>query len=403
MSFQRKKRFSTIESLKEIVVFLAALTFANAISNFLFDESSRQLRQIAHLTVEQWFCFVFLIVGVVRFYHGNWRLLDDSYTNSGYEHGVEEGNRKNIIWLDFVCVLSVSLGFAALSFYINYFSAFVVVYAGIIVIDIIWLHLTRPRSTLPSYGMWSVSQGSIQIRIQGTTWFWNNVGLFVVFVFLFLICLLWLALFDRSGLDIFLESIREFRLENSNWLFSLIVVLFCANAIIDIYTNRVLYFPPRQLRSFDLRDAKAAVVFLAAPLTQLLNSKNGDQSIGSFSSVLAEIIDVFESRSLTVFNAHRRESWGRSLEAPDVALKKDLDEILRSDVVVAIIGSPPSPGVQLEIGYSLALNKPILLLVKNGEFVPYLNRRMGLAGTALTIVYERDEDIPQMLVQALFK
>ena len=127
MSLIAERRASTIESLKEIIVFLAALTFTNGLSTFLIDEPSKSLRSVSGIKVEQWACVILLIFGVFRFYHGNWRLLDENYKIDEQIRGLHSGARRNIIWFDFTCVLLVALSFALLSFFINSFSEFVVI------------------------------------------------------------------------------------------------------------------------------------------------------------------------------------------------------------------------------------------------------------------------------------
>jgi hypothetical protein len=137
MSFVVERRTSTVNSLKEIIVFLAALTFTNAFNTFLFDEHSRGIRPIEDIRPDQWICLILLLCGVFRFYHGNWRLLDDNYNIKTNRGGLTDVTRRNIIWLDFICVLIVALNFALLSFFVNSFSKFIVIYFCIIVIDIV--------------------------------------------------------------------------------------------------------------------------------------------------------------------------------------------------------------------------------------------------------------------------
>lgn len=118
-------------------------------------------------------------------------------------------------------------------------------------------------------------------------------------------------------------------------------------------------------------------IFLAAPLTSYMDAKTGvlDSRVAT---CLRRIIEALRSSGHQVRNAHEVEDWGRALAAPGIALKRDLADLDKSDILVAILGDPPSPGVQLEIGYALANSLPVLLLAQNEAQVPYLLRDFSL-------------------------
>ena len=85
--------------------------------------------------------------------------------------------------------------------------------------------------------------------------------------------------------------------------------------------------------------------------------------------------NYFSDRGYTVRSAHQREKFGKKLWPPDRALAKDLEWIRGASVLVAVMdGQIPSPGVQLELGYALALQKPIVQVIKPNARLPYLNR-----------------------------
>lgn len=111
-------------------------------------------------------------------------------------------------------------------------------------------------------------------------------------------------------------------------------------------------------------------VFLAAPFTQLLDRRGTFDS--DYRSRLSDIHQFLESLGHEVISAHTREHWGNALESPAEALAIDLAGIDACDVLVAFIGTPPSPGVQLEIGYALARRAPVLAIVDRNDSRPYL-------------------------------
>jgi nucleoside 2-deoxyribosyltransferase len=389
-----EKRISTIDSLKEIVVFLAALTFTNAISTLLLDDFSKRVRPWGSVKMEDWLCFIFLIFGLIRFYHGNFRLLDDSYKIGIQKGGIVHASRQNVIWFDFISVLAVALVFCLLSFFIREFSYFVCIYIAIIMIDIVWLYFTNKDVIIRR------SPRGFTLQTGGFSWFYNNVA-FLGLLALFIVAGYGAtaAFEDRESLESVNRAITLMKFEDVRWLFWGITLLIIFNSLIDFWYNWSLYFPGtgRKISGFPLPGEAVKRLFLAAPFTQLLQSTGPTAALGNYRHILEGVIELFDANNIEVFSAHKREEWGEKLEQPAKALNYDLDEISRSDLVVAIIGAPPSPGVQLEIGYAIALKKPIVLLLKKNEFVPYLTRGLGALIPTKEIWYDHDSQIAQIL------
>jgi len=392
-----EKRISTIDSLKEIVVFLAALTFTNAISTLLLDENSRHVRAIAAISLQDWLCFIFLIFGLIRFYHGNSRLLDENYKIGIHRGGTVHASRKNIIWFDFISVLIVALVFSLLSFFVRDFSRFVSIYAAIIIVDIVWLYFTNKDVIFK----WSTR--GLTLQTGGLSWFYNNILFFLLLVVLVLGGYVVTAAVAPDNLQSTNTSLRQMKFDEVWWVFWGVTSIILFNSIVDFRYSWQLYFPRigRDVSGFSFSGENVKRLFLAAPFTQLLQTTGQTTTVGNYRRVLEGLIDLFDVNNIETFNAHKREEWGAKLEQPAKALSYDLDEISRSDLIIAIIGAPPSPGVQLEIGYAIALKKPIILLVKNNEFVPYLARGLGIMTPIKEIGYDNDDEIVQLLKKEL--
>ena len=136
-------------------------------------------------------------------------------------------------------------------------------------------------------------------------------------------------------------------------------------------------------------------IFLAAPFTDRLDPNTGEFD-PDYKSWMETIMNFIESKGHSLLSAHLREDWGKSLDSPSVALPVDLEWLDQSDLIIAHIGSPPSPGVQLEIGYCIAKKKPMILLSKRGLTKPYLMD--GLGAVAKVFLIEFDEQ-PELLTQ----
>lgn len=73
-------------------------------------------------------------------------------------------------------------------------------------------------------------------------------------------------------------------------------------------------------------------------------------------------------------NAHRREGWGARFMEPEECTRIDYDEIASSDLIVAMPGSPASPGTHIELGWASALGKPLILLLEPDAEYAFLVR-----------------------------
>ena len=78
------------------------------------------------------------------------------------------------------------------------------------------------------------------------------------------------------------------------------------------------------------------------------------------------MISFFGGRGYDVFNAHKREKYGRALLPPETCTKEDYNEMKSCDMVIAYPGNPPSGGTHIELGWASMLGKRIILLLKEG-------------------------------------
>ncbi|MGL5405849.1 MAG: phosphotransferase [Propionibacteriaceae bacterium] len=107
-------------------------------------------------------------------------------------------------------------------------------------------------------------------------------------------------------------------------------------------------------------------IFLAAPYSQWM-----DKDMVALLPERKRDIELVRQRLLAcgaaVFNAHYNEDWGRSWLSADVCTPLDHAAVTQSDVILAFIGNPPSGGVYVELGWSSALGKPILVVAMYAE------------------------------------
>jgi nucleoside 2-deoxyribosyltransferase len=117
-------------------------------------------------------------------------------------------------------------------------------------------------------------------------------------------------------------------------------------------------------------------IFLAAPFTDRIDPSTHVME-QSYRRWLEQIIQYLESLGYRVIGAHRREDWGAKLESPETAIQNDFAAVRDCELLIAYPGNPPSPGVQMELGFAAAFKKPIILIQENQSRIPYLLTGLG--------------------------
>lgn len=139
-------------------------------------------------------------------------------------------------------------------------------------------------------------------------------------------------------------------------------------------------------------------VFLAGPFKSLVHPKTGEMNHGEKQKLL-KLITFFEEKGFAVHNAHKREEWGKEFMTPDECTAIDFEEIRTCDLFVAFPGTPPSPGTHIEIGWASALQKPIILLLEEGEDYAFLIQGLGTVANVTFIYFQKEKDYLDKLEQ----
>jgi len=137
-----------------------------------------------------------------------------------------------------------------------------------------------------------------------------------------------------------------------------------------------------------LNDRRTA--FLAGPFKGIVDPKTG--MVRAFERERFEaLISHLEARGYTVYNAHRRESWGASMMTPEECTRLDYENIRDCDLFVAFPGDPASPGTHIEIGWASALGKPLLLLLEGDHNYAFLIQGLHVVGDVSYVDMPADE------------
>jgi nucleoside 2-deoxyribosyltransferase len=131
-------------------------------------------------------------------------------------------------------------------------------------------------------------------------------------------------------------------------------------------------------------------VFVAAPFWSYVDKETGEFDSEAFASI-NRILEHFDNRGCVVHNAHRREKWGKAFLEPEEFTRLDYEQICSSDLIVAMPGSPPSPGTHIELGWASATKVPMVLILEAGK--EYAGLVLGLGEFAPVRIIEVTGDV----------
>lgn len=132
-------------------------------------------------------------------------------------------------------------------------------------------------------------------------------------------------------------------------------------------------------------------IFLAGPFKSLVNPDTGSMGNNEKYRIL-NLIDFFESKGISVHNAHKREKWGKDFMPPEECTEIDFKEISNCDLFVAFPGHPASPGTHIEIGWASALKKPIILLLEQDKDYAFLIQGLGKVADVTYVRFSQEKD-----------
>lgn len=351
---------SAVVTLKEVLAIVTGLTITNGLIVLVTGGGYDVIRTPSEFDLVTLALFGILVLNLARFYLGNVRLLDDCYLASYGRQTTGGTERIQNLALDYWVVLITGILLASLSFYLGDPPTFFLIFSVILLVDILWFVIT-----------WKDSQ-DLGVRTQRRWWTINNVG-FVLFV--------------AYGATV--PPTTESRL----WVAPFAAVL--ANTVLDYTLSWRFYFFTHPSVS-----RLTPKVFVAAPFTQTINPETGFVD-SEYRLKLEPVLEALRSAGYEIFSAHDRENWGEALEDPATALRRDLNELSDADIVVAFVGSPPSPGVQMELGAAAIMGKPVIFLVEDGAASPYLLDGLPTVTTGIRINYHSGADAAQKVLAAL--
>jgi nucleoside 2-deoxyribosyltransferase len=144
-------------------------------------------------------------------------------------------------------------------------------------------------------------------------------------------------------------------------------------------------------------------IFLAAPFTgQVQATASGTALAADYRSFLESVLALLRGQGHAVVSSHEREDWGERIFEPQEAIGLDFKEVQACDLLLALVGDPISPGVQMELGYALALQRPISAYhTQARNELPHLLQGIDVFPNATLSRYESSADLLGQLKRAL--
>jgi len=138
-------------------------------------------------------------------------------------------------------------------------------------------------------------------------------------------------------------------------------------------------------------------VFVGAPFTKYMSSgKEFDDLLRDF---LKRIYTFLSLKGHTIISAHIREDWGDRLMNPNECTVKDFEDISDCDLFLVFPGN--SCGVHIELGWASALNKHILICIKDNKYYSPLIYGLCSLSDAKLIRYSDETELLDKLSEAI--
>jgi nucleoside 2-deoxyribosyltransferase len=129
-------------------------------------------------------------------------------------------------------------------------------------------------------------------------------------------------------------------------------------------------------------------IFLSTTITNQLDSKTG-MVLPAFKAELQAVLkELRKQPDVEVFCAAEDGGWKFTAEVPAEGVVHDIAHVDAADILVAIVHDAISAGVQFEIGYAVAKQKPVVLAMEAGHELAYFNKGLVGAGLVTLVAYD---------------
>lgn len=126
-------------------------------------------------------------------------------------------------------------------------------------------------------------------------------------------------------------------------------------------------------------------IFVATSYSSQVDYSTGKVN-DDYKNWLESELTSLESLGYEVFCSVRADNYQINTADPAEAFRLDEYQLKRCDALLAYVKSPPSAGVQTEIGYALALGKKVFIAHDADHALAYFNGATIAAGQATEVL-----------------
>jgi nucleoside 2-deoxyribosyltransferase len=142
-------------------------------------------------------------------------------------------------------------------------------------------------------------------------------------------------------------------------------------------------------------------VFLSTSFPHVIDADT-NKVVPEFRRKLEEILHSLRSETkVKVFCDMEDEHWKMPGGLPERGVAKDVATLDEADLLLALVEDHPSVGVEFEIGYMVAKNKPVVLAMHADAQLAHFNQGLVSAGLVTLITYDDASSLARQLAIAV--
>jgi len=126
-------------------------------------------------------------------------------------------------------------------------------------------------------------------------------------------------------------------------------------------------------------------IFVGCSYSSKVNYDTGEV-FPEFKDRLESQLETLEGMGYEVFNALRADNYKINDPDPAEAFFLDIKELKKADVLLALVNEQVSAGLQVEIGYALAIEKEVIIAHEEEAELAWFNQAIIKAGQAKEVI-----------------
>lgn len=169
------------------------------------------------------------------------------------------------------------------------------------------------------------------------------------------------------------------------WIFPMILLIGFIVSSYRVHKNTLRSFPKKLIEIAPEYD-----VFLAVPMAAFETDKEYEESRDDILEIMSSIRQFCGLQR--IFYAGEDIKTKKEFDPEDMAYLGNFEKLYKSRFFVMMFPKKIVSSVLIEVGYALAIDLPILILIKNQNDLPYILKRLPQASGKIKIYEYKDRD-----------